>query len=110
MTRSIDNDATATEVDGRKYASFSLAFSDPWKGEDVELTFRFACPTRTQIKRLSDTATKNAMQAGRDLLLGTIHPDDKDALSSALEEYPGIAMTFSTGIIKTVGISSDLGN
>jgi hypothetical protein len=92
------------------YACFEHSFRDPWKDADVELSFRFAKPTRTQVKRLSDTAGKNAIQAARDLLLGTIHPDDKDNLLSALEEYPGIAISFSSALIKTVGISADLGN
>ena len=110
MTKSIDSDAAAIAVDNSQYAPFSHSFSDPWKEAEVELKFRFARPTKTQIKRLSDTAGKNAMQAGRDLLLGTIHPEEKDELLAKLEEYPGIAMTFSTALIKTVGISSDLGN
>ena len=110
MTKSIDSDAAATAIDNRAYAPFSHSFPDPWKEAEVELKFRFARPTKTQIKRLSDTAGKNAMQAGRDLLLGTIHPEEKEELLARMEEYPGIAMTFSTALIKTVGISSDLGN
>jgi hypothetical protein len=112
MTKSGDIDAGNANATGenREYAAFAHSFRDPWKDADVELTYRFARPTKTQIKRLSDTAGKNAIQAARDLLLGTVHPDDKDKLLSDLEDYPGIAMSFSTGIIKTVGISSDLGN
>jgi hypothetical protein len=109
MTKSNDGAAGAAD-ETKAYATFSHSFRDPWKDADVEVSYRFAKPTRTQIKRLSDTAGKNAMQAGRDLLLGTVHPDDKEDLLSRLEEYPGIAISFSTGIIKTVGISSDLGN
>jgi hypothetical protein len=101
---------TVTDLDGGKYAPFTHSFHDPWADADVELKFRFARPTKTQIKRLSDTAGKNAMQAGRDLLIAAIHPDDKEKLLSALEDYPGIAISFSSALIKTVGISADLGN
>jgi hypothetical protein len=92
------------------YASFAHTFRDPWKGADVELDFRFSKPTKTQIKRLTDTAGRNPMQAARDLLTTTIHPEDKEALAAALEEYPGIATSYSTVLIKAVGISADLGN
>lgn len=100
----------------RKYVSFSLTFADPWAGEsaedapDVTLTFRFSKPTKTQIQRLQDKAPKNPGQASRNLLLDTVHPDDKQALTDKMEEYPGIATSFATVIIKGVGISSDLGN
>ena len=101
---------------GRKYVSFSHTFADPWAGEsadnaqDVTLSFRFAKPTKTQIQRLQDKATKNAAQASRNLILEVAHPDDKQALMEAMEEYPGIGMSFATAIIKGVGISAELGN
>ena len=110
MTKPNETGETGAAVDGRAYATFEHSFRDPWADADVELKFRFAQPTKTQIKRLSDTAGKNAMQAARDLLLGTVHPDDKDDLLSKLEDYPGIATSFSTALIKAVGISADLGN
>jgi hypothetical protein len=107
MTKSNEMNASA---DDREYAAFEHSFRDPWKDADVELNFRFARPSRMQIKRLSDTASKNALQAARDLLIGTIHPEEKEALLTKLEEYPGLAISFSSALIKTVGISSDLGN
>lgn len=100
----------------RKYVSFSHTFSDPWSGEnaedalDVTLTFRFSKPTKTQIQRLQDKAPKNPGQASRNLLLEVVHPEDKQGLSEAMEEYPGIATSFATAIIRGVGISAELGN
>ena len=100
----------------RKYVSFSHTFSDPWAGDnaedapDVGLSFRFAKPTKTQIQRLQDKAPKNPVQASRNLLLEVVHPEDKQGLSEAMEEYPGIATSFATAIIRGVGISAELGN
>ena len=105
-----------SQLESRKYVSFSHTFADPWTGEtaedaqDVTLTFRFAKPNKTQIQRLQDKAAKNAGQASRNLVLDCVHPDDKQALSDAMEEYPGIATSFATAIIKGVGISAELGN
>ena len=116
-TRAIPPAATSmSQLENRKYVSFSHTFSDPWSGEnaeeaqDVTLSFRFAKPTKLQIQRLQDKAAKNAGQASRNLVLDCVHPDDKQALTDAMEEYPGIATSFATAIIKGVGISAELGN
>ena len=59
---------------------------------------------------MQDKAAKNPAQAAKNLLLDVIHPDDREAFSAKLEEYPGIATSFASAIIKGVGISADLGN
>lgn len=105
-----------SQLDSRKYVVFSHTFSDPWAGEtaddaqDTTVSIRFAKPNKTQIQRLQDKAVKNAAQASRNLILDVVHPEDKQALMDAMDEYPGIATSFATAIIKGVGISSDLGN
>ncbi len=102
--------------DNRKFVAFTHTFEDPWAGESadeaqsVSLTFRFAKPGKTQIQRLQDKAAKNPGQAARNLLQDVIHPDDREAFSARLEEYPGIATSFASAIIKGVGISAELGN
>lgn len=102
--------------DNRKFVAFTHTFEDPWAGESadeaqsVSLKFRFAKPNKTQIQRLQDKAAKNPAQAAKNLLLDVIHPDDRESFSARLEEYPGIATSFASAIIKGVGISADLGN
>lgn len=103
-------------IPSRKYVPFSHSFEDPWAGESAEepgsvtLTFRFSKPTKVQIQRLQDKAVKNSAQASRNLVIDVVHPDDKQSLLDAMEEYPGIATSFATAIIKGVGISAELGN
>ena len=105
-----------TMINDRKYVAFTHTFSDPWSADnaedasDVSFTFHFAKPNKLQIQRLQDKAGKNAGQAARNLILDVIRPDEKDALLQAMEEYPGLTMSFSTAIIRGVGISSELGN
>ena len=96
-----------TKETNRKYVLFSHTFADMW---EVTLSYRFAKPTKTQIQRLQDKAARNAGQASRNLVLDCVHPDDKQALTEAMEEYPGLSSTFATAILKGVGISADLGN
>lgn len=104
------SEAITKSEEQRKYANFPHSFRDPWEDKDVDMTFRFAKPTKGEIKRLQDTAGKNATQAARNLLLSTIHPDEKTQLGEVMDEYPGIASSYSTALIKAVGISADLGN
>lgn len=103
-------------MEDRKYVKFTHTFEDPWSGENAEdaqtvsMTFRFAKPTKMQIQRLQDKAAKNSGQASRNLILDVVHPEDRDELMAKMEEYPGIATSFATAIIRGVGISSELGN
>ena len=105
-----------TKETNRKYVLFSHTFADMWAGDsaddapEVTLSYRFAKPTKTQIQRLQDKAARNAGQASRNLVLDCVHPDDKQALTEAMEEYPGLSSTFATAILKGVGISADLAN
>ena len=105
-----------TKETNRKYVLFSHTFADMWAGDsaddapEVTLSYRFAKPTKTQIQRLQDKAARTAGQASRNLVLDCVHPDDKQSLTEAMEEYPGLSSTFATAILKGVGISSDLGN
>ena len=99
-----------TESLTRKYVTIPLSFRDIWEDKDVELAFRFAKPTKFEIKRLQDTAPKNSAQAAYNILLSTIHPEDKDALLAAMDDYPGIITSYSTALIKAVGLTADAGN
>ena len=99
-----------TQAPDRKYVAIPLTFRDPWEDVDVELNYRFAKPNKMEIKRLQVTASRNAAQAARNILLSTVHPDDKDALTATMDEYPGIAMSYSTVLIKGVGLTADAGN
>lgn len=105
--------ASSAPADSRRFAAIPFSFTDLWADEDkreVVLNFRFAKPSKTQIKRLQDTATRNSTQAARDLLMGTIHPEDREELTAKMEDYPGIGTSYAGALIKAVGISADLGN
>lgn len=107
---------TSTIAEGRKYVSFAHTFSDPWTQDEngdpaeVRCAFRFAKPSKVHIQRMQEKASKNSTQASRNLLLDTVHPDDKDAFIDCIENYPGIATSLATAMLKGVGISAELGN
>ena len=105
-----------TKETNRKYVLFSHTFADMWAGDsaddapEVTLSYRFAKPTTTQLQRLQDKAARNAGQASRNLVLDCVHPDDKQALTEAMEECRGLSSTFAADRLNGVGISADLGN
>ena len=94
----------------RKYAPFDLTFTDKWEDREVELSLRFAKPTKNGNQAPAGRGREKSHPGGPQPAAGTIHPDDKERLTEALEEYPGIATTFSTALIRAVGIAADLGN
>lgn len=97
--------------DNLKYVAFTHSFEDPWADSSmVSVTFRFAKPTKIQVQRLQERAAKNSAQAARNLVLDCVHPEEKQQLIDTMEEYPGLGTTFSSAIIKGVGISAELGN
>ncbi|MDR1398101.1 MAG: hypothetical protein LBJ14_10285 [Desulfarculales bacterium] len=110
MNKSIETNESGAAADSRAYTALEHSFHDPWADTYVDLNFRFSKPTKTQIRRLSDSAAKNPSQAARDLLLGTIHPEEKDEFLAILEEYPALVMSFSNALVKKVGLAPDLGN
>lgn len=110
MTKNTASEPAVIEFEGKKYAPFKHSFRDPWADADVELCFHFAKPTEPQIKRLQNTAGRDPSQASRNLLVSTILPGEKDALLQAFADYSGIITSYATALIKSVGISADLGN
>lgn len=103
----------AIEIDSKpavKYAKIRHSFNDLWEEREVEFEFQFAKPSKQEMKRLQDTAVRNNVQATTNLLMATVHPDEKQALKDAIDNYPGIAMSYATALIKAVGLSADLGN
>lgn len=94
---------------GKKYATFSHTFTDEWAGKEVELAFRFSKPTLLLIKAMQKQAPRDSARAARNLLVNTIHPDDKAEFLTAAEEYPGVMTSFGSAVVKAVGIG-EVGN
>lgn len=95
--------------ENKKYAEIEHSFTDVWAGCEVTFSFRIAKPTPGQIKMLQKQGGKDAAQASRNLLVGVIHPDDKDRFLASIEEYPGLTTSFAGVVMKSVGMA-DLGN
>lgn len=94
----------------KKYIELNLTFNDAWAdNQETTLIFRFCKPTKADITRFQATAAKNNTNAMRELLLAVIHEEDKQTFIDALEEYPGILITFTNPILSSVGVSADLG-
>lgn len=94
----------------KKYVELTHSFTDMWAdNQETTLTFRFSKPNRADITRFQTTAQKNNTNAMRELLLSIIHEEDKQKFLDALEEYPGIVISFINPILSSIGVSADLG-
>lgn len=98
-----------TKDSNAKYVELKHNFYDRFEEKDVEIKIRFKRPQTPQVNRVQKTALKNAGQAFANLTMETVHPEDKDALKSALVEYPGLASTFGGALMGSCGFG-DLGN
>lgn len=102
-------DAEGAAPSGRAYAAFEHSWTDRWADTEVAVSYRFAKPSPTHIKRLQSTAARNPAQASRALILDVIHPEDRERFLADADRYPGLVTTMSTALIKAVGLG-DLGN
>lgn len=94
----------------KKYVELAHSFTDMWAdNQEKKLVFRFCKPTRADMARFQSTAAKSGLNANRELLLSIIHEEDKQRFMDALEEYPGIVISFINPILSSIGVSADLG-
>lgn len=104
------NDATdtntATEENQKQYLELEAEFED-WSGSTKNFKFRFAKPTKTMIERTnSDVAKGKQERAYETLLVGLAHPDEKDNLKTAMQDYPGLKTSFCERIYERLGYAS----
>jgi hypothetical protein len=91
------------------YKEISHTWHDLWEERDITVAYRFSKPSPADIKRMQAGAVKNAGSASRQILMDTVHPDDKEKMLADLQEYPALASTISSAIIRSCGVA-DLGN
>lgn len=96
----------------KKYVELSHSFTDMWAEtpeNETVLSFRFCKPAKADIARFQASGAKNGTLASRELLLSLVHEEDKERFLEALEEYPGILITFANPILSSAGVSAELG-
>lgn len=108
-----EHDESAETVEqqpvGRKYALFTHIFMDNWEGREIEYKFRFAKPNHMLIKQMQKQAPRDSTLASRNVLVNTIHPEDKDAFIAAITEYPALINSFGNAVVRGVGVG-EVGN
>ena len=94
----------------KKYAAFSHTWNDPWEEKEITRDYRLAKPKREDINRFNKEVQKSPAVAQQNLVVATIHPDDKAACLADIEQWPGLLLTLANGLLKASGLSNDLGN
>ncbi len=85
-----------------KYYPFSVAFND-FEGNEIELAFHFKKPGKSAYNRTLKEIAKHPDKAFNNLLITLIKPEEKEALTSAMNEHVGIASSFANAIIEQTG-------
>ncbi|MGE4319623.1 MAG: hypothetical protein AB7E96_12065 [Deferribacterales bacterium] len=95
-----------TETSQIQYLTLDAEFEN-WGGDSVKITHKFSKPSKTMIERTNADIQKNkGERAMATLLLQLVHPDEKAALTSELEDYPGLKQSFSDAIYVKLGYNS----
>lgn len=94
----------------KKYAEMEHTFVDKFDGnKEVTVKIRFACPTSSAVARAQTKMMKNPGQSFHNLCVGCVHEEDKDAMLTMFDAYPGLPTTFGSALLSSAGFG-DLGN
>lgn len=88
-----------------KYYKLTTAFED-LGGDSQTFSSRFRKPVPAEISRAQQAIGKNPLQGSDSLCRVLIHEDDKQGYIDAAREFPGIADTYATQILKSCGFNS----
>ncbi|MGD9809637.1 MAG: hypothetical protein AB7E76_02845 [Deferribacterales bacterium] len=92
--------------DEKQYLPLEASFEN-WAEETIEVTFRFAKPSKAKIEHTNAAIQKDkGTKAIRNFLVGLIHPDESEKFIEYLDEYPGLVQSFSDAIYRKLGFQS----
>ena len=110
MTENSGTETAERADDGTKYVPIKHAFVDRFNDDrEVAVEVRFRRATPAAAERTQQKMNKKLGAAMRNLCISCVHPDDKQKMLEAFDEYPGLATTFGTAILEAAGFG-DLGN
>ncbi len=95
----------SAEQEGKKYISLGVEFED-FDENEVKREYRFCNPGKAKIQRCQKEMMKDAGKAFRTLALDCVHPDDREALITDIDKYPGLPTTFGNEILRRTGFDS----
>ena len=97
-------------MEEKKFVTLSHTWFTPFEDREITCAFRFTAAGRAEVSRFNKEVLKSASAAQQNLVVGVIHPEDKDGFLAEAEKYPGLMLTFSSQILKASGLAGDLGN
>lgn len=71
--------------------------------QDKDMEFRFKMPKAGDQDRLVTEIAKNKMKAMSNICMSTVIDEDREALKSSFEDYPGLPATIAERIMKILG-------
>ncbi|MBU1002793.1 MAG: hypothetical protein KKE73_09745 [Proteobacteria bacterium] len=101
MTKGTESAGADSSV---KYIELKHTFEDRFEGREVEAAARFRKPSPAEISRAQRSMLKKPGLAMSNLLMDTVHPEDKEQLQQLLKDYTGLSTTFGSALFDSVGM------
>ena len=93
--------------ENKQYRTLATEFRG-FDSDTVRVEVRFTRPSAMMCDRMMKEMTKSSSKAFRNLLFSAVHPDDRGALDSAIEQYPGVLITFGNELLERSGFSAEV--
>lgn len=108
MDMSTENALTTEELKakyGKVYQIGTIVYEDD-ESEGENLTFRFKRPSIASYDRYVKTLSQiGASKASKAFMLDNVVEEDKDRLTAAMEEYPGVAIALGGKLTDILGLT-----
>lgn len=88
------------------YAIFRHSWRDEWAKQDVKACLHFRKPGQEEMNRYQREAQKSSGMANRNILVETIHPDEKEQMLGLLKSHVALSTTITNWMMKASGFDS----
>lgn len=93
---------TATPTTTDKYQPFTAEFDD-FDGNERKETLRLSKPGRKELTLMARTSKEKQFDVLCKVMLGLVHPEDKEKLNKLIADEPVLAMSFAGALMKACG-------
>jgi hypothetical protein len=91
------------------YRHLTTEFMD-FDDNPVKVDIRFKRPGQATCDRAIKDMQRSPGKAFHNLLMGCVHPEDKEELKVAMETFPGVGVSFGSEILERSGFSAEVVN
>lgn len=96
------SNTTEMKKDDTKYQPFTADYED-FYGNECKETLRLSKPERKDMSLMARTGKDKQFDVLCKVMLGLVHPEDKEKLEKFIKDEPVLAMSFAGALMKACG-------